>query len=125
MGSTYGYVRVSTQVQNEACQLAAMRKFGVEEDNIIIEKHSGKDFSRPIYRQLVWGLCPDDILVVKSIDRLGRNYAEILEQWSFITKEREAAIVVLDMPLLDLSGPAGEDKGPIPPGSDFPLERRP
>ena len=101
MGSTYGYVRVSTQVQNEARQLAAMRKFGVEEDNIIIEKHSGKDFSRPIYRQLVWGLCPDDILVVKSIDRLGRNYAEILEQWSFITKEREAAIVVLDMPLLD------------------------
>ncbi len=101
MGSTYGYVRVSTQVQNEARQLAAMRKFGVEEDNIIIEKHSGKDFSRPIYRQLVWGLCPDDILVVKSIDRLGRNYAEILEQWSFITKELEAAIVVLDMPLLD------------------------
>ena len=101
MGSIYGYVRVSTQMQNEARQLAAMREFGVEEDNIVIEKQSGKDFSRPIYRRLVGRLRPDDVLVVKSIDRLGRNYSEILEQWAFITKGQEAAIVVLDMPLLD------------------------
>ena len=101
MGSIYGYVRVSTQMQNEARQLAAMRKFGVEEDNIIIEKHSGKDFSRPIYRQLVWGLCPDDILVVKSIDRLGRNYEEIQNQWRILTKEIGIDICVINMPLLD------------------------
>lgn len=98
---TYGYVRVSTQEQNEARQLAAMREFGVAEKNIIIEKMSGKDFHRPRYQQLVRALQPEDVLVVKSIDRLGRNYDEILEQWSVITKKRQAAIVVLDMPLLD------------------------
>ena len=101
MGSTYGYVRVSTQVQNEARQLAAMREFGVEDENIIIEKQSGRDFKRPLYQQLVDGLRAGDVLVVKSIDRLGRNYTEILEQWAFITKKQDAAIVVLDMPLLD------------------------
>jgi len=100
-GKTYGYVRVSTQGQNEARQLAAMREFGVSERNIIIEKQSGKDFERPLYQKLVGRLRMEDILVVKSIDRLGRNYTEILEQWSLITKERRAAIVVLDMPLLD------------------------
>ena len=99
--NTYGYVRVSTQVQNEARQLAAMQEFGVAEENIIIEKQSGKDFKRPLYQQLLNHLQPGDVLVVKSIDRLGRNYTVILEQWSVITKEREAAIVVLDMPLLD------------------------
>ena len=99
--NTYGYVRVSTQVQNEARQLAAMQEFGVAEENIIIEKQSGKDFRRPLYRRLVEHLQPGDVLVVKSIDRLGRNYTEILEQWAAITKERKAAIVVLDMPLLD------------------------
>ena len=98
---TYGYVRVSTQEQNEARQLAAMREFGVAKENIIIEKMSGKDFHRPRYQQLVRALKPKDVLVVKSIDRLGRNYDEILEQWSVITKQRQAAIVVLDMPLLD------------------------
>ena len=97
----YGYVRVSTQEQNEARQLTAMRKFGVGEENIIVEKLSGKDFRRPRYQRLVRGLQPGDVLVVKSIDRLGRNYNEILEQWSVITKKRKAAIVVLDMPLLD------------------------
>ena len=97
----YGYVRVSTREQNEARQLAAMREFGVAEDRIIVEKLSGKDFNRPRYRRLVGGLRPGDVLVVKSIDRLGRNYDEILEQWALITKERAAAIVVLDMPLLD------------------------
>lgn len=98
---TYGYVRVSTQAQNEARQLAAMQEFGVLNENIIIEKQSGKDFKRPLYQQLVDGLLPGDVLVVKSIDRLGRNYTEILEQWAVITKKQEAAIVVLDMPLLD------------------------
>ena len=100
-GRTYGYVRVSTQVQNEARQLDAMRAFGVPEENIVIEKQSGKDFRRPRYQRLIGTLRQADVLVVKSIDRLGRNYTEILEQWSFITKERGAAIVVLDMPLLD------------------------
>ena len=100
-GRTYGYVRVSTQVQNEARQLDAMRAFGVSEENIVIEKQSGKDFRRPRYQRLIGALRQADVLVVKSIDRLGRNYTEILEQWSFITKERGAAIVVLDMPLLD------------------------
>lgn len=99
--TTYGYVRVSTQEQNEARQPAAMREFGVAEENIIIEKLSGKDFNRPRYQRLVKSLRPEDVLVVKSIDRLGRNYEEILEQWGIITKKREAAIVVLDMPLLD------------------------
>lgn len=97
----YGYVRVSTQEQNEVRQLAAMREFGIPEENIVVEKLSGKDFNRSRYRRLVQGLRPGDMLVVKSIDRLGRNYTEILDQWSFITKKREAAIVVLDMPLLD------------------------
>ncbi len=99
--TTYGYVRVSTQEQNEARQLAAMREFGVTEKNIVVEKISGKDFNRPCYRRLVKTLHEGDVLVVKSIDRLGRNYDEILEQWGVITKKRKAAIVVLDMPLLD------------------------
>lgn len=99
--TTYGYVRVSTQEQNEARQLAAMQEFGVDDRNIIVEKLSGKDFRRPRYQQLVEDLRVGDVLVVKSIDRLGRNYNEILEQWAFITKKRQAAIVVLDMPLLD------------------------
>ena len=78
MNNTYGYVRVSTQEQNEARQLAAMREFGVETGNIIVEKVSGKDFHRPRYQRLVRALQPGDVLVVKSIDRLGRNYNEIL-----------------------------------------------
>lgn len=100
-GRTYGYVRVSTQVQNEARQLDAMRAFGVPEENIVIEKQSGKDFRRPRYQRLIGALRQADVLVVKSIDRLGRNYDEILEQWRLLTKEKQAAIVVLDMPLLD------------------------
>lgn len=100
-GTTYGYVRVSTLDQNEARQLAAMQEFGVKDENIIVEKISGKDFVRPGYQSMVRALRPGDILVVKSIDRLGRNYDEILEQWSVITKKRKTAIVVLDMPLLD------------------------
>ena len=100
-GIMYGYARVSTQIQNEARQLAALRGFGVAEENIVIEKQSGKDFNRPQYQRLVQELHTGDVLVVQSIDRLGRNYGEILEQWRLITKERQAAIVVLDMPLLD------------------------
>lgn len=86
LNNTYGYVRVSTQEQNETRQLTVMREFGVEEENIIAEKLSGKDFCRPRYQRLVRALRPGDVLVVKSIDRLGRNYNEILEQWGVITK---------------------------------------
>ena len=100
-GITYGYVRVSTREQNEARQLTAMRTFGVAEEHIVVEKESGKDFQRPLYLRLIKKLRSGDVLVVKSIDRLGRNYSEILEQWSVITKKQAAAIVVLDMPLLD------------------------
>lgn len=96
---TYGYIRVSTREQNEARQLEAMKQFGV--DRMLVDKQSGKNFNRPAYRQLLGSLRPGDVLVVKSIDRLGRNYSEILEQWRVITKEIGAAIVVIDMPLLD------------------------
>lgn len=98
---TYGYVRVSTKEQNEDRQIMAMRKFGVENDNIIMDKQSGKDFQRPQYKRLLRKLKKDDLLYIKSIDRLGRNYGEILEQWRVLTKEKGVDIVVLDMPLLD------------------------
>ena len=100
-GIMYGYVRVSTREQREDRQLAAMRTFGVEENHVVVEKQSGKDFHRPRYQALVEGMDAGDVLVVKSIDRLGRNYEEILEQWRWLTKTRNIAIVVLDMPLLD------------------------
>lgn len=96
---TYGYIRVSTREQNEARQVIALREFGV--DRVFMDKQSGKDFNRPEYQALLKQLRSGDVLVVKSIDRLGRNYAEILEQWRTITKEIGASIVVLDMPLLD------------------------
>ena len=99
--SIYGYVRVSSKDQNEARQLIAMREFGIHDNCIIIEKQSGKDFNRPQYKRLLRKLKAGDTLVIKSIDRLGRNYDEIIEQWRIITKEKQAAIVVLDMPLLD------------------------
>lgn len=101
MTRTYGYVRVSSKDQNEARQMLAMDQFGVEKRNIYMDKQSGKDFLRPQYMKLMRRLKKDDVLVIKSIDRLGRNYAEIIEQWRIITKEKQAAIVVLDMPLLD------------------------
>lgn len=97
----YGYLRVSTRDQNEARQLMALKEFGIDERRIYMDKLSGKDFNRPEYRRMVGRLHAKDILVVKSIDRLGRNYEDILEQWRFITKDRGADIVVLDMPLLD------------------------
>ena len=97
----YGYVRVSSKDQNEARQIRAMVEFGIDEKNIYVEKQSGKDFNRPIYTDLLHKLTANDVLVIKSIDRLGRNYDEILKQWRIITKEIKASIVVLDMPLLD------------------------
>lgn len=99
--NVYGYVRVSTKDQNEARQVIAMQEFGVDEQNVFIEKQSGKNFNRPKYHALIRKLKKDDTLVIKSIDRLGRNYDEIIEQWRIITKEKQVAIVVLDMPLLD------------------------
>lgn len=99
--TTYGYVRVSTKEQNEARQMIAMREFGIDEKHIFVEKQSGKDFNRPQYKRLLRKIKAGDTLVIKSIDRLGRNYDEIIDQWRLITKEKQAAIVVLDMPLLD------------------------
>ena len=97
----YGYVRVSTKEQNEDRQMVAMREFGIKDSRIILDKQSGKDFERPGYQRLIRKLKAGDTLVVKSIDRLGRNYEEILEQWRLLTKEKRVAVVVLDMPLLD------------------------
>ncbi len=100
-GIIYGYIRVSTREQNESCQKRALLEFGVPETSIYLDKKSGKNFDRPAYKMVISKLKPDDTLVIKSIDRLGRNYNEILEQWRIITKDKQAAIVVLDMPLLD------------------------
>ena len=97
----YGYIRVSSRDQNEERQLIAMRELKIPGTHIFTDKQSGKDFDRPQYRRLVRRLKKDDILYIKSIDRLGCNYKEILEQWRVLTKEREVDIVVLDMPLLD------------------------
>ena len=99
--TVYGYIRVSTREQNEDRQWIALREVGVPEKNILLDKQSGKDFLRPQYRRLVRKLKKDDLLYIKSIDRLGRNYGEILEQWRLLTKEKGVDIVVLDMPLLD------------------------
>ena len=101
MAQTYGYARVSTREQNEDRQLVAMRDFGVCDRDVFLDKLSGKAFERPAYQRLLKKLKPDDTLVIKSIDRLGRDYGEILEQWRIITREKQSAIVVLDIPLLD------------------------
>ena len=98
---TYGYIRVSTREQNEDRQLIALREMAVPEQNIFMDKQSGKDFNRPQYKKLVKKLKPDDLLYVKSIDRLGRDYEEIQQQWRSLTKDKGVDIVVLDMPLLD------------------------
>lgn len=98
---TYGYIRVSTKEQNEDRQRIALMDEGVPEKNIILDKQSGKDFNRPGYLRLCKKVKPGDTLFIKSIDRLGRNYNEILDQWRYLTKEKHIAIVVLDMPLLD------------------------
>lgn len=97
----YGYVRVSTREQNTERQIIALKEFGIDRNNIFIDRQSGKNFERDNYKRLVKILTNSDTLVVKSIDRLGRNYEEILEQWHILTKKKNVAIVVLDMPLLD------------------------
>lgn len=98
---TYGYVRISTKEQNEARQLAALAEYGIPQRNLFIDRQSGKDFDRPAYKRLMRRLKSGDLLIVQSIDRLGRNYGEILEQWRVITKEKRADIMILDMPLLN------------------------
>lgn len=100
-GNIYGYVRVSTAEQNQERQLSAMRALSVPEKNIYADKQSGKDFQRPNYLKMVKRLQRADVLYIKSIDRLGRNYKEILEQWRMLTKEKEVDLCVIDMPLLD------------------------
>ena len=94
MINKYGYVRVSTKDQNEDRQLEAMKQLEILEKNIYVEKISGKDFNRPVYQKLVKKLRADDLLYIKSIDRLGRNYEEILEQWRILTKEKKGDIVL-------------------------------
>ncbi len=97
----YGYIRVSSKDQNEDRQSIALREVGVQDANIYMDKQSGKDFERPQYKKLLRKMKKDDLLYIKSIDRLGRNYEEILQQWRILTKEKGIDIVVLDMPLLD------------------------
>lgn len=100
----YGYVRVSTKDQHTDRQMIALNEFGVPQQNIFTDKISGRNFDRPAWNQLMDTLQPDDLLVVKSIDRLGRNYAEMMEQWRVITKEKRVDILVLDTPVLDTCG---------------------
>lgn len=97
----YGYIRVSSKDQNEDRQIVALGPYGIAKKNMYIDKQSGKDFERPAYRRLLRKLRRDDLLVVKSIDRLGRNYEEIITQWKYITKQIGADILIVDMPLLD------------------------
>lgn len=101
IGSIYGYMRVSTKEQNEDRQFIALREAYVVEKNIYMDKQSGKNFERPQYKKMLQKMKKDDLLYIKSIDRLGRNYEEILQQWRVITKDKGVDIVVLDMPLLD------------------------
>ena len=101
MSENYGYVRVSSIEQNESRQLFSMESYGIKKKNIFIDKQSGKNFDRPNYKRLIKKIRSGDLLVIQSIDRLGRNYAEVLEQWRVITKEKGTDILVLDMPLLD------------------------
>ena len=99
--SVYGYIRVSSKDQKEDRQQIALKEVGVELRNIYVDKQSGKDFNRPQYKKMLRKLKKDDLLYIQSIDRLGRNYEEILQQWRILTKEKGVDIVVLDMPLLD------------------------
>lgn len=101
MERTYGYIRVSSTDQNEGRQLMAMREYSITADRIFMDKQSGKDFQRPQYQELLKRLKPGDQICITSIDRLGRNYEEIQEQWLFLTRDKQVDILVLDMPLLD------------------------
>lgn len=107
----YGYIRVSTKEQNEDRQRIAMLETGLPESRMYLDKQSGKDFNRPAYKRLMKKLKPGDVLYIKSIDRLGRNYEEIQEQWRIITREKKVCIVVLDMPLLDTRKSGGDLTG--------------
>ena len=109
----YGYMRVSSKDQNADRQRIALLEFGIGTEKIFLDKQSGKNFDRPAYKQLVKKLKPGDTLVVKSIDRLGRNYDEILEQWRIITREKKASIVIIDMPLLDTRKRNGDLTGTL------------
>ena len=104
MNQVYGYARVSTREQNEDRQMIALKEFAVPDAHIYLDKQSGKDFNRPQYKRLLRKLKPGDVLAIKSIDRLGRNYEEILEQWRILTKEKQVNVAVLDMPLLNTQG---------------------
>ena len=101
MGNVFGYVRVSSKDQNEDRQVITMSEMQIPEENIFIDKQSGKDFNRPQYKKLLRKVKPDDLIYIKSIDRLGRNYAEILDQWKVITKDKRVDLYVMDMPILD------------------------
>lgn len=101
MANVYGYIRVSSRDQNEDRQWIALKEVSVSEQNIYLDKQSGKDFNRPQYKKLLRKMKRDDLLYIKSIDRLGRNYEEIQQQWRLLTKDKGVDIVVLDMPLLD------------------------
>lgn len=103
----FGYARVSSKDQNLARQISALKEAGIDEKSIFIDRQSGKDFDRPGYRKLVKKIQEQDEVYIKSIDRLGRNYGEILEQWRFLTKVKKAHMVVLDFPLLDTRRSAG------------------
>ena len=101
MGNIFGYVRVSSKDQNEDRQVITMRDMQIPEENIFIDKQSGKDFNRPQYKRLLRKVKENDLIYIKSIDRLGRNYGEILEQWKIITKDKGVDLYVIDMPILD------------------------
>ena len=101
MNRTFGYVRVSSADQNEAGQVAAMMKNGIEDNHIFIDKMSGKNFERPEYRRMLRKVRESDLIVFQSIDRMGRNYSEIKEQWRILTQEKKVNVCVLDMPILD------------------------
>ncbi len=105
----YGYIRVSTFAQRDDRQWAAMENFGIPPERIFVDKQSGKDFRRPAYQRLINKLTCNDTLVVKSLDRLGRNYDEMIQQLDIITREKQAAIVVIDLPLLDTRNKYGND----------------
>lgn len=108
-GITYGYIRVSTTLQHDDRQRMAMEEFGIKEDYLFADKQSGKDFDRPAYVSLMAALKPGDTVVVTSLDRLGRDYDEMIRQLDIITREKEAGIVILDMPLIDTRFRQGDD----------------
>lgn len=103
MQTKYGYIRVSSRDQNEDRQLIALAPYNIAKHNLFLDKKSGKDFNRPAYKRLLRRIKPGDLLILKSIDRLGRNYHEIIEQWRYITRDKRVDVKVLDMPLLDTS----------------------